>query len=550
MRGHFGDLKYPANFKARDYSSAVYGCVTTRDPSFLRSSTRGTMVTQRDRMFAMRVDMERCTGCGACVADCPQNNVRLSKKKAVIGDACSECGACLKVCPEAALCPDETPFPGAVRCQACPIRCSIRPGFLGACQRFMNKGTTLERTISLKTYEEVKHIAGPDWDPVIRSPLITAIGAGTTYPDCKPAPHIVQSRVNGIDVVTVVTEAPLSYSGIKVKIDTDTTIGREGAPIFHRRRQVGHLTTEEYGSKMLSNGGVNLLTGPDGLTVARLVSDIANRKRVRLRIEAGSRLDIQVGEHPVIDGTVDDVMRVGCGSATLGLFADMFKNVADEVIVIDSHLTGLMSEHASGVYVGARPAGVKLIFKRSTPGRYFGDHGKGWGGTSILDPRDVIEVVDMEVARPGMTILITETTGRNAACFEVTAQGALVEIPLTPRVAEAIGELAGTCQESRVSAIYCGGSGGSARAGVTRYPIKLTRAVHAMKARLTVGGAPTFVLPGGGINFMVDVEKVMAGAFTWVPTPATVCPVEYTMTLDDFREMGGHVEAMKPFVSL
>jgi hypothetical protein len=67
-----------------------------------------------------------------------------------------------------------------------------------------------------------------------------------------------------------------------------------------------------------------------------------------------------------------------------------------------------------------------------------------------------------------------------------------------------------------------------------------------MKARLTVGGAPTFVLPGGGINFMVDVEKVVAGAFTWVPTPATVCPIEYTMTLADFIAMGGHEEALKP----
>jgi hypothetical protein len=68
-----------------------------------------------------------------------------------------------------------------------------------------------------------------------------------------------------------------------------------------------------------------------------------------------------------------------------------------------------------------------------------------------------------------------------------------------------------------------------------------------MKARLTVGGAATFVLPGGGINFMVDVEKVMPGAFAWVPTPATVCPIEYTMTLEDYHEMGGHIEAIKPF---
>ena len=367
----------------------------------------------------MQVIIEKCKGCGTCVLDCPQGAITLSKKIAVIGDACSQCGACLKVCPEEALFSEDAPSPLAATCEACPICCRIKEGYTGACQRFMNRGGVLERTIALKTYEEVKHLVGPDWKPAIRQPLITGIGAGTTYPDCKPAPHIVQSKVDGVDVVTVVTEAPLSYSGIKLKVDTDSTIGQEGAGIFFRKKKVGHLTTEEYGSKILSIGGANLLTSSDGMTVARLVSDLANRKSVRLRIEAGSRLELQVGNRPTIDGTVDDVMRVGCGSATLGLFANIFKEVADEVIVLDSHLTGLMSEHAAGLYVGARPSGVNLRFKRSTPGRYLGDHGQGWGGTSILDPKDVIESIDMKVAKPGMTILITETTGRKASAARV-----------------------------------------------------------------------------------------------------------------------------------
>jgi 6-hydroxynicotinate reductase len=71
--------------------------------------------------------------------------------------------------------------------------------------------------------------------------------------------------------------------------------------------------------------------------------------------------------------------------------------------------------------------------------------------------------------------------------------------------------------------------------------------VHAGRAVLTVGGAPVYLLPGGGITFYVDVEKVRPGSFTWVPTPATVCPLEYTMRLDDYRAMGGHVGAMRPF---
>jgi 6-hydroxynicotinate reductase len=495
----------------------------------------------------MRVIGERCIGCGSCVPECPQAAIRIRRKTAFIGEACSECGVCAKICPQGAILFSEKVAEGTVICESCPVGCRIKEGFLGACQRYLNRGGALQRTVSLKAYEDVESVVGPDWPPSIRKPLITGIGAGTTYPDCKSAPHIVQSKIEGVDVVTVVTEAPLSYSGIKLKIDTDATIGQETAPILYRRKKVGHLTTEEYGSKILAIGGVNILTGREGFAAARLIADIANRKKFRLRIQGGSAIEARVGDKPVIDGKPDDIMRVGCGSATLGLFAKLFKEVADEVIIIDSHVTGLMSEHAAGVFVGAKPSGVKLSFPRSTPGRYFGDHGHGWGGTSIINPLDIIESIDMSIARSSMTILVTETTGRKANLFQVGPNGSLAELPLTEQATTVMRELSETCEESRVSAVYCGGSGGSARAGVTKYPIKLTRAVHSMKARLTVGGAPTFVLPGGGINFMVDVEKVTPGAFTWAPTPSTICPIEYTMTLEDYLEMGGHAEAIKPF---
>ena len=495
----------------------------------------------------MKVDPEKCVGCSECLPICPQSAIKIRVKKAHIDERCSDCGACLRVCPNSAICVEHIPAENYIECAACPIKCKIKKSFFGACQRYENRNGKLERTIRLKTFSDVQHLVGADWEPEIREPLITGIGSGTTYPDCKPAPNIVQSKVHGVDVVTVVTEAPLSYSGVKIKIDTDKTLGDEGSPVFFHRKKVGHLTTEEYGSKILSLGGVNLLTGADGFYVARLVADVANRKKARLKILNGAALDLQVGAPPIIDGKKDYLMRVGCGSATLGLFAEIFKKAADEVIILDSHLTGLWSEHAAGVYVGAEPSGVRLKFSRSTPGRYFGDHGNGWGGTSIEDPLNVIEGVDTKIAKPGMLILITETTGRNASMFRLTSTGSLEEIEITPAAKNVVHTIAETCENSRVSAIYCGGSGGSARAGVTKYPIQLTYAVHTNKARLTVGGAPTFVLPGGGINFMVDVEKVMPGAFSWTPTPATICPIEYTMKLEDYLKMGGHREAIKPF---
>ena len=47
--------------------------------------------------------------------------------------------------------------------------------------------------------------------------FVTAVGAGTTYPDYKPAPFIVSSVVDGVDMVTVVSEGIFSYCGAKGK---------------------------------------------------------------------------------------------------------------------------------------------------------------------------------------------------------------------------------------------------------------------------------------------------------------------------------------------
>ncbi len=493
----------------------------------------------------MRIDTERCTGCGRCAALCPLEVIVVRDKKASIDEAaCVDCGVCVKVCPEDAVrvaAPDD----GRVVCGSCPVGCRIPEAGTGACGRYTNQEGRLVRNLRLHTFDDVRQIVGPDWEPAIREPLVTGIGAGTTYPDCRPAPVIVRGVVAGVDVVTVVTETPLSYSSIRVKIDTDVQVGEEGARVLASGEPVGRVITEEYGSKMLSLGGVNVLTGPHGFRAARVMTALLNGRRVRLRVEGGSRLELQMGEPPVIDGKTPGRMRVGCGSATLGLFAPVLKEAADEVIVLDSHLTGVLTEHPAGRYLGLAPSGVRIRFPQSTPGRYFGDHGPGWGGTSVTDPRDVFAPDGLSRVRPGSTILVTETTGQNAALFRVTADKGLEAIGLTPAARQAVQAIADTCEPSRVSVIYCGGTGGSARAGVARHPVRLTRAVHAGRARLTVGGAPTFVLPGGGINFMVDAGRVKEGAFSWVPTPALVVPVEYTMRYADYEAMGGHVGAVE-----
>jgi 6-hydroxynicotinate reductase len=46
-----------------------------------------------------------------------------------------------------------------------------------------------------------------------------------------------------------------------VKIDTDRHLGPERALVRCQGEPVGHVTTGEYGSQMLSLGGVHHLTG-------------------------------------------------------------------------------------------------------------------------------------------------------------------------------------------------------------------------------------------------------------------------------------------------
>jgi len=50
----------------------------------------------------VKVDMEKCIGCGICRADCPAANITVKDGKAVHGKWCLECGHCTAVCRQKA----------------------------------------------------------------------------------------------------------------------------------------------------------------------------------------------------------------------------------------------------------------------------------------------------------------------------------------------------------------------------------------------------------------------------------------------------------------
>ncbi|BFK86103.1 hypothetical protein I4200191B4_04090 [Pseudoflavonifractor gallinarum] len=489
------------------------------------------------------VNQEACKGCTLCEKNCPLDAVHIVERKAVVDEEkCAECGICTRVCKFGAISRPEKSTDGSVVCSSCPVQCHVPVGHTGACKRYTNENGKLVRNRKLVLQNDAVHYP----DSRLNGPVITAVGAGTNYPCIRPAPHIVSEVRDGVEVVTVVTEAPLSYSGVTVKLDTNTYIGEEGDHVYRDGKLVGMVNTEEYGSKMIAVGGANKLTGPDGFTVARTIVELANGEEVELSVNKKIKIRVQAGKAPVINGVEESKMRIGCGSATVGLFAKKMKEAVDEVIVIDHHVVGLFTEHLAGAEVGMEWSGVVPNATKSSRGRYFGEHGTGIGGTTIATPRDAIKSVDMTRAKAGMQILVTNTTGEIRALFEVQADGDVKEIPLTEKAAALADDITNNCESSLASVMYVGGTGGSARGGVCSKPVAITKAVHEGKAVLTVGGAPAYVLPGGGINFIVDAGKVVDHGFTWVPTPATVAPVEYTMTRADYEAIGGHMDCIRP----
>jgi hypothetical protein len=456
-----------------------------------------------------------------------------------------------------------------LRCDACPVMCYIAPGQTGACDRYANAEGRIVRTDPLVLLScavaaggRIVPFAAAPWPggdapgPLPADAVATGIGAGTTYPDYKPAPFIVAHGVPGADSVTVVTEAIFSYCGVKVKIDTDRHLGAEGATVRAGGEAIGHVTTAEYGSQMLSLGGVQRLTGgskAEGRATCAALLALCNREPVALTVDGGAAVTVAAGAAPVVDGVAERRMRVGCGSATIGMFAAQWQGLVDEVVVVDDHITGVVSEHQAGRVIGWPPSGIRIRGHRSTPGRYFrvSAPGAGWGGTRLTDPLQILGPWNPNRgARPGLRLLMVSTTGEEHAYYELDAALVPQRRDLPAALAPAVAQIDENCEPSLCTVLFMGGAGGSLRAGVTRHPVRLTRAVQQGVARLTCGGAPVHVWPGGGITFMVDVTRLPAGAFGHVPTPALVAPLEFTLPRAAYLDLGGHAGAIRPLATL
>src|SRR6218665_155968 len=210
-------------------------------------------------------------------------------------------------------------------------------------------------------------------------------------------------------------------------------------------------------------------------------------------------------------------MRVGCGSAVIGIFARQCCGHGDEVVVVDEHITGVLTEHQAGRCLGMKPSGIRMRGRKSTPGRYFqvAQPGTGWG--------------EAGGAGPGWRLRIRSTTGEHAGGSLLDHQLKPVPAPMPAAVGHIVQRIGQNCEAALSSVLFPGGAGGSLRAGGTENPVLLTRAIKNALVHVSCGGAPAYLWPGGGITVMADVLRMPDNSFGTVPTPALVAPMEFSM---------------------
>jgi hypothetical protein len=390
------------------------------------------------------------------------------------------------------------------------------------------------------------------WDGSIvssRQLFVTGVGASTTYPDYKPAPFIVSSQADGVDMVTVVTEGIFSYCSLKLKIDTDRWLGPEQAAVRCKGEVVGHVTTAEYGSQMLSLGGVHHLTG-GSKKEGRHLRDDARAGQQGGGGAAPSTAAPRCGCRPAAAGRQRRARGSACAWAAARPPSASSRSsgwaIVDEVVVVDDHITGVLTEHQAGRCLDMKPAGMK----RARPQVHAGPLLPGGQSRHRLGRhRHHRPAVDhregsIPTAWPGLRLLMVSTTGEHAEWYVLDEQlqpaaGADARAEVRG-IVDRIGE---NCEPSLCTVLFMGGAGGSLRAGVTENPVlpdALIKDASRQRDLRRRAGLRLARRRHHGDGRRARACRRTASA-PCPPRPSSL-PIEFSMRLDDYRALGGHME--------
>src|SRR5260370_13934105 len=100
-------------------------------------------------------------------------------------------------------------------------------------------------------------------------------------------------------------------------------------------------------------------------------------------------------------------------------------------------------------------------------------------------------------------MLMASPTGEHAAYYDLDEALKPIEKEMPVDLKLSVERIQENCEPALCTVLFMGGAGGSLRAGVTDNPVRLTRSVKDALTRVTSGGAPVYVRPGGGHTSLV-----------------------------------------------